>query len=388
MQVFKAFFKIAKKHIPQAAIYVVVFLIIIFMMSFSSNNSGSSQFKTDSIDITIIDHDNSTLSRGIYDYLDKHHNIVKLKKNDAESLTDNLFYQRISYALTIPKGFEESFKTNGTLKMTHNMREDSASGFFVNRQLDSFLNSISSYITSGYSIDNAINETIKNIDNSPKVKSITFEEKSSSSNDIMFTYFQYMSYIFLMIFTISLVPILVTFHQEDLSARISCSATSARSRNVQLGIACVCYSLITWVLFVLLAAIVFKPANVFSDQGLLCILNSFVFALICTAITLLLSTFNIKDNALNLIANIIGLGMSFICGIFVPQWFLAPEVLRIGKFLPAYWYIKILNMITGWSGEKYSMTNYWKYIGIELIFLAAIFSVYLVCNKQRKKNHL
>ena len=45
-------------------------------------------------------------------------------------------------------------------------------------------------------------------------------------------------------------------------------------------------------------------------------------------------------------------------------------------------------MVTGWSGESYSLANYWKYIGMQCIFLVAIFSVYLAANKQRKKTSL
>ena len=204
----------------------------------------------------------------------------------------------------------------------------------------------------------------------------------------MFYWFQYMSYIFLMIFPLSLVPILVTFQQTDVSSRIACSALPAQARTLQLGLGCICYSILTWLIFTLAAVLFFGPKNVFSQQGQLCILNSFVFTLICVALTLLLSTFGLKDNALDLIANIIGIGMSFLCGIFVPQWYLSTGVLAVAKFLPAYWYIKIINMVTGWSGESYSLANYWKYIGMQCIFLVAIFSVYLAANKQRKKTSL
>lgn len=388
MQVFKTFFRIAKKHLVQVGVYTGVFLILIFMMSFTAQKTEKDKFSADSVNVTIIDEDQSTLSKGIYDFIDSRHEIVELRSTDAETLTDNLFYQTVSYVLTIPKGFEDSFLAEGTLTLTHNMREDSASGFFVNQQVDSFLNSVDLYMTGGFTIEESIASTMENFENSPEVTLITFEEKSNATNPTMFYYFQYMCYIFLMIFSVSLVPILVTFHQEDLNARISCSSTSAQSRNIQIGLGCLVYSVLTWAVFILLAVIFFKPASVFSEQGVLCLLNSFIFTLICTSITLVLSTFNLKDNALNLISNIIGLAMSFLCGVFVPQWLLSEKVLAFSKFLPAYWYTKIINMLSGWSGEPYSLSNYWKYIGIEVIFLIAIFSIYLVANKQRKKGSI
>lgn len=384
MQVFKTFFKIAKKHMVQVIIYTVVFLILIMLMSFSAKKTQTEQFSSKSIDITIIDHDNSELSEGIRTFLDARHNIVELEKTDAESLTDNLFYQRISYVLTIPAGFEENFLHEKNLSLSHTMRQDSASGFFVNHQLDSFLNAVNLYLVGGASLSDAITKTLTHMGNSPAVESVVFEQTGKSTNNTMFYYFQYLGYIFLMIFAVSIVPILTTFQDADLHARISCSSTSSKKRSLQIGLGCVCYSLCAWILFMLLALILFKPENLFSEQGKLCLLNSFIYTLICTAITLLLSSFHLKDNSLNLVSNIVGLGMSFLCGVFVPQWFLAEKVLLFGRFFPAYWYIRTINMINGWSGETYSMENYWKYLGVELFFLVAIFSVYMVISKQRK----
>lgn len=388
MQVFNIFFKIARKHLLQVFIFSGVFLVLIFLMSLSQSKALSGDFSAKKVDITILDNDHSTLSKSIQDYLGSCHNLVTLKKTDAEALTDSLFYQQISYVLIIPEGFEKRFLTDDPLKLSHSIRQDNANGFFVNEQLDSYLDSISLYCTGGYTLADAITATGQNLAASPKTEAITFQKTGSGGNITMFYWFQYMSYIFLMIFSLSLVPILVTFQQTDVSARIACSALPARSRTMQLGLGCVCYSMLTWLVFTLAAVLFFGPGNVFSQQGSLCVLNSLVFTLICIAITLLLSTLGLKDNALNLLSNVLGLGMGFLCGVFVPQWYLSTSVLAVARFLPAYWYIRIINMVTGWSGESYSLASYWKYIGMQCIFLAAIFSVYLVANKQRKKTSL
>ena len=77
------------------------------------------------------------LSQSIQDYLGSRHNLITLAKTDTESLTDNLFYQQISYVLTIPKGFEAQFLTDTPLKLSHSIRQDNANGLFVNEQLNS-----------------------------------------------------------------------------------------------------------------------------------------------------------------------------------------------------------------------------------------------------------
>ena len=85
-----------------------------------------------------------------------------------------------------------------------------------------------------------------------------------------------------------------------------------------------------------------------------------------------------------MIANVVGLGMSFLCGIFVPQAILSDNLLQVSRFLPAYWYVRITNMFGSYSAEPFSMNFYWKAIGIQLLFFVAIFAIYLVANKQHK----
>ncbi len=386
MQVYKTFFKIAKKHLTSSIIFTGIFLVIIFMLSTTAKEENASRFEADSVSIAVLDEDNSLLSQAICDYLDTRHEIISLRDYTDEALTDNLFYQRISYALTIPTGFEEKFLAGeGENSLLHSMRQDSASGVFVNRQVDAFLNSVETYLLGGYELADAIRITAETLETAPAVKILSFDTTSSGGNDTMFYYFQYLSYALIMIFSNGLVPILIAFQKEDLRNRISCSATGEKKRRLQIGLGCITYSLIIWVFFLIVAILLFHPANLFTISGLMCILNSFVYTLIMTAFTLVLGCFNLTDNALNLVANIVGLGMSFLCGVFVPQWLLGENVLAVGKFLPAYWYIKIINMISGWSGEAFSTEAFRRYLGIQCIFLVAIFSIYLVANKQTIK---
>ena len=172
--------------------------------------------------------------------------------------------------------------------------------------------------------------------------------------------------------------------KKEIASRINCSSLTLHSKNKQITLGCIVYSFILWLILMIIGGVFGGFNNLFATKGLLCMLNSFIFLLICISITLLISIFTTSDNVLNMIANCIGLGMSFLSGIFVPQWFLGDTVLSIARFLPAYWYIKTNNMLSGFSGDNMSYPNYWTYIGIELIFFLAIFSIYLLASKQRK----
>lgn len=161
--------------------------------------------------------------------LGSRHNLVTLEKTDTESLTDNLFYQcRSAMYWRSPKDLRHSFWQIRLWSCHTASDRTNANGFFVNEQLDSYLDSISLYCTGGYSLTDAIAATGQNLEESPKVEAITFQKTGNSGNKTMFYWFQYMSYIFLMIFPLSLVPILVTFQQTDVSSRIACSACLRR----------------------------------------------------------------------------------------------------------------------------------------------------------------
>ncbi len=75
--------------------------------------------------------------------------------------------------------------------------------------------------------------------------------------------------------------------------------------------------------------------------------------------------------------------MSFLCGVFVDQSLLGDSVLSIARFLPAYWYVRANNMLSGISDEAYSVNSFMSFLGIEAIFAAALFAVVLIINKSK-----
>ena len=84
----------------------------------------------------------------------------------------------------------------------------------------------------------------------------------------------------------------------------------------------------------------------------------------------------------------VGLGMSFLGGVFVPQNMLSDQILAVSRFLPTYWYTRINNMLAGFSNESFSFAAYWQYIGIELLFAATVFVLALLASKYRKQKSL
>lgn len=383
MHTFKTFFKIAKKQLPACMLYFGIFLALMFLMSFAATDSNEKQYETYSLNISVIDFDHSTASKEFTDYLDSMHELVPME-DDGEMIQDSLYYQKVSYVLTIPKGFEESLLAGKSKNLVESSKRlDSAQGFFIDEQVDQYLKTLRIYLSSGDSIKEASKKTFESAKNCEDVTSLSFNKEDHHSNTMMFFYFQYMPYILIATLILGLSPILITFRKKDLKNRLDCSSLHHMDKTLQISLGCIIFSLLIWILFILVGRIAFGSA-MFSKDGLLLILNSFVFLLICMAIALLVSTFSPNGNVLNMITNVVSLGMCFFCGIFVPQYMLGEQVLAVGRFLPAYWYIQITDRISGFSDEVFSMDLYWKCIGIQSLFFVAIFAIYLVADKQKK----
>jgi len=106
--------------------------------------------------------------------------------------------------------------------------------------------------------------------------------------------------------------------------------------------------------------------------------------LIAISIVYFISYFVQSTSILSMISNVLGLGLSFLGGIFVPLEFMSTGVVAFAKFLPTYWYVKANQNIDVYTGAPKQLSTLLSYIGIEFIFSLAIFSAALAASKVRK----
>ncbi len=387
MQVFKAFFKIGSKKLGNMSIYFIIFAALTFLLSGSASKNDEYEFSSTSLDVCIIDEDNSSASKAFYDYISTIHNIVELS-NDKETIQDNLYYRNIQYVLIIPKGYETNLLNGNLDNLVNNLKEpNSFRGTFVDYQISKYLSVINMYLTGGYDLDEALTLVQDTSSLKADINIISFSSAANSKDNPMYYFFAYLPYIFVVLIIAGLTPILITLNQKELTNRISCSPLTTMSKNLQIILGSSFYAIGIWALFMALGFVVYG-LDMFTTYGLISMLNSFVFILVALSITTFISYFAPSFNVLNMIGNVIGLGMSFLCGVFVPQWLLAEELLSISRFLPAYWYVRANNMAAGLVSETYSFDKYLKYIGIELLFAVAIFSAALVLSKIKQEKRI
>ena len=179
-------------------------------------------------------------------------------------------------------------------------------------------------------------------------------------------------------------PTFLAFNRPDLTQRIECSSLTLKERNFQLILGSLSFSILMWGSFMFISILLYRE-EMLTQVGMFRILNSFIFLLVSIGIAFLISQVVKGGEALFAASNVIGLGLSFLSGVFVPLDVLNENVLRFSRFTPTYWYIRNNNLLTTqFSLTNQSIQSFREAAMIQLTFALAIFAVTLVIIKQKK----
>ena len=371
MQVFKAFFITLKRELVSVFIYFMIFLALSLLLSGNGKKQTEVVYNDAKVKTAVFDRDNTVLSRSLYDYLDKTQELVTIK-DDKDSITDELFYRNVEYVLIIKEGFEENIKSGKFEDVVENVKvPDSVSGTLLDDKINQYLSALSAYIAGGFSTGEAAAKALDTADITAQVTLLKVEGKETEKSRA-FYYYTYIPYVLIYMLISALGSILLTFRKKDLSWRIKCSALSESGRNAALISASLLFGLACWAVFIVLSLFIYQE-DMTGVKGVLFIINSLVFLFIAMSLTYLISFVVKTSNALDMVSNIIGLGLSFLGGIFVPLEFMSSSVLRFSKFLPTYWYVITNQTIETFNNSKEQYNTIIRNLGIEAVFALIIF---------------
>ena len=125
-----------------------------------------------------------------------------------------------------------------------------------------------------------------------------------------------------------------------------CSAVSVRSQNMQMILGTALFGIVFWVLCLLMTLALNGMDFLQDGHALLYMLNSFLMMLVALSMAYLLGICCKSDITVNAVVNVAALGMSFLCGVFVPLEVIGVQVRRVAQFLPVYWYEYIHQVIS------------------------------------------
>ena len=386
MQVYKAYFKIIKKNIGQLSIYLIIFLLFAIIFGKVSSSPKDTDFESTKVNISIINKDeNSKLISGLRDYLKENANIVDVGTS-KEDLQDALFFREAEYIITIPKGFtKEILKGNKDINIEKTVIPNSTSEIYMDNLINRYLNTVKMYTSTIDNISQAklVSNVNKDLSHTTDVKIKTYDN-DYSNNASCANYYNFFAYSMFAVLILGISLVMISFNNKDLKRRNLASSLSMKNMNIQMVFANITYAVVVWFVMIIASFIMFKN-YMFTINGLLSLLNSFVFTLAALSISILISNLVTSRNALSAVVNVIALGSCFISGVFVPQQYLGDTVLSIAKFNPTYWYVKAnddIAILVNYSNEN--MRPIFMSMIIVLGFALAVYAVTLVVIKQKR----
>lgn len=381
MTVFKCYMKILKKNIGLISIYLIIFFSTTMILQASAKKEHLEDFEKTRINLAIADQDDSTLSHALTEYLKTIHNVYRISA-EPTVMQEELFYRNAEYIVQIPKDFYKTcIVDENPLSVTK--VPGSYSSFYVDQQINAWLNSIRTYTAAGFSQKEAAAAALEQ-----SVSEVTLyhDEETAVETPGYTYYFRYIPFLFLAVLCYSMGYILLAFRKEDIQKRMLASAISTRRQNLEGLLAMFTISLLLWLIAVVGAGVMYGKELLTSKVLGYYLLNTFLMLTIALSLAYLIGLFMKNINMLNGFSNIISLGICFLSGVFVPMNIMDKKVLMVAQFLPVYWYENVNETLSRYhvvSGKV--AVDIWKSMGIEVMFTFALLALILAVSKYKRQ---
>lgn len=380
MVVYKTFFKVLNKCKFPIILYTA---ILLFFAGFNmSSNDNSLDFTVEKPDIMVINNDEEEgITKNFLEYLKENTNIKDTKK-DEQSIKDALFYRDVEYIVYIPENYSKSFLSGGNPQIDVKSTGEYQSTL-ANMIVERYIKVAKCYRDS-VSSDEELFEKISSTLSKKADVQVTSKMDATSLSRLT-RYFNFSAYSFIAISIYVVSTILLIFNEEKINKRTVIGSVDYKKINLKLLIANSGFCFLVWAIYFICARILIGELT-FSKYGLYYAMNSFIFVISTVTLGFLVSKFVKNRNTITALINIIGLGSSFLCGVFVPMEFLPDFVLKIAHVLPAYWFVKNNELIG--STENFT-SEVFKSLGINALviigFALAFFVATNIISKRKIK---
>ena len=383
-------------------VYFMIFAVFGPMQANAQIGKNEKMFSESSLRVTVIDQDDSELSRGLTDYLETNEEVEVLRTvsdRELQNLNDDVNFEQKDYVLLIDQGFEDKLLKGDTKDSIQYIKNgQSASGYLMTEKIDTYLNYLMVYLKSGYDESSAIRNTAEDMKEADESQVSILE--NPNMEDRMSVLFRFDAYLLHRTVgsekstlpgnakasnTLNAVGLLTTLKKKDIAARIRVGGTSFRRRYGELILALLTMAVGVTVLligFTVLDSLVHGVTD-FTKLPYY-VINAFAAMFVGIGIGYFVSTIAKEDTVVNMIANMINLSMCFLCGVFVGLEYLSDAVIRVAHFMPLYWYIMGNQWIVSTTASEIMSTTFATQLGLQLLFAAAFFMAGLIISKKKE----
>ncbi|WP_455716020.1 ABC transporter permease [Anaerosporobacter sp.] len=384
MQVFNGYIKVLKKSIPTLLIYVGIFIGILIMNTSSSTTDET--FKATKVPTAFINKDTeSELVTDLKEYLRDYCEFVDVGTG-KEELEDALFIRKVEYIITIDEGFEQRFLDGKVVAIDKRSVPDSQNSFYIDNAINTYFNTLKTYKDTmpEASLSELCRLTKDTLKESGTVNLVQEKEEANATSYYQ-VFFNFLSYVLVAGFISCIGGIMLVFNDLNIRRRNIVAPVSDKRANLEMMLANFIFAFIFFVIMVVIG-IMLSPSKA-TTLGLgLNILNTFAFLFSALAMGYIVGLTAKSENVLGTISTVCSLGLAFISGAFVPQYLLSDTVNKVAKFTPNYWYIFTndrIAEITTFTNEN--VKELLGYMGIQILFAAALFAIAIVVSKKRRQ---
>ena len=383
MHIYKSFLRLIKKNISPLIIYVGIFIVVMTLMTSQAKKNSETGFVSEETSFAVFDYDNTMSSKQLVEFLSEHNTLVDLKKDEKETIQDAIYNREVQCVLHIPEGFESNLqngKLNDIVEVTGILNTTNVE--FFERKLNGYIKTYQAYLISGDTQEQAFEHAMASGQVTTDVQLLDSNKKDTYSSS--YYYFVLCMYSFIGIGLDGLGPILLLFRKKDMKERIQCSSFRSSHFNSQVFLGILTVGAMICTFFVGLGVII-NGSEIFTFKGLLYNLQMFFILVVSLSLGFLVCNLVKKRHALTMIASIGGIGMCFLCGIFVPLKFLGENVVKVSRFLPAYWYALGCQEIDQYTNND-DIMRILSYFGIEILFAVVFLAIGVTISRLNYKN--
>ncbi|MBR5969945.1 MAG: ABC transporter permease [Lachnospiraceae bacterium] len=379
-------------NLPAMLMYMVIFMSICVAISRSRTETMQEMFEKTAVPVAVIDRDESELSKGLIAFLGQENKVISSDGEENE-LTRQLYYREIGYVLTIPEGFGASFADALTGEAKEEMSlevvklPDHAAGYYLDADIEQFLSRVKAYLAAGDGLEEALDQTLALREHQAEVR--IAEGAYAYDNMPRFTYtFNYYPYLYLSVLTYCVGFVLKTFREKKLADRLNASPIPAATRNLHGIAAFSVVFFVFWLLSLLIPLVTDGTSFYTSPHRGLYLINTVAFLLVAASIAFFIGHVAKNEIAITALTNVVGLGMCFLGGVFVPLDVLSENVQKFSRFLPSYWYVRVCNMLGMRQGDLTAADFglFRESMLFQCVFAAALLMLTLYIVKKRSEN--
>ena len=394
MSTFKTCVRIMAAHRLYILIYLVLLSTFGLFTGMARSEDYSSQVTTATASVAVIDRDDSTISRGVKDYVESVGKVQPLE-DSRQAIQDATAQNRISYILIIPAGYGKQLQQTAhegaePPRMDTVIGYESASGALMNVRTDSYAGQVADYLsTLTDDPARAVALARETMNHSAPAERIAQDATPLPHGFVVYAMFSFYPITAFAIVTIS--TLMMALGRRSVRSRLTAAPVSSRSRSLGAIGACLVIGLVGWLWIFGLGVTALGASAVTTSAPLLAIVGAALgaFMLFTVSLGFLLGQISPSQNVASAVANIGGLAMSFLSGAWVPTEWLPDAVVQASKFTPGYWAAQAISgAYTATSMSADVIRPLLVDCGICALFAVAILSVAMAVGRARARSSL